>query len=71
MIFKEIKPPICKDVVLLDLLNLVNYATQTANDNHLVLQDTKISANTIAIAANHYLLLDVGVDNQYHYHKLV
>jgi len=60
VIFKKIKPPICKDLVLLDLLILANYATQTANDNHLVLQDTKISANAIAIAANHYLLLDVG-----------
>lgn len=60
MIFKEIKPLICKDLVLLSLLILVNYATQTANDNHLVLQGVKISANAIAVITNHHLLLDVG-----------
>ncbi len=53
MIFKEIKPPICKDLALLGLLILVNYAT-------LVLQGAKISANVIAIITNHHLLLDVG-----------
>lgn len=45
---------------MLDLLILVNCATQTANDTHLVLQGAKISTNAIAIAANHHLLLDVG-----------
>ena len=49
-----------QDLVLLDLLILVNCVTQTANDIHLVLQGAKISANAIAIIANHHLLLDVG-----------
>ena len=60
MIFKEIKPLFARDLALLGLLILVNYATQTANDTHLVLQGAKISANVIAIIANHHLLLDVG-----------
>ena len=47
-------------------------ATQEANDTYLVLQGTKISAGgDISVATNHHLLLDVGVDNQYDYHKSV